>query len=170
MGYEGGRLAPWMHDGPTKYVARRMAEKGSRELHRKVIARTPKDTGNLAASWRRKPVVVGVTVTGEQALETGVETFVDYAPYVEHGTGLWGPKHAKYPIRPKVPGGTLHFFTKEGAEVFSKLVMHPGSPGAHMVAIAVAELEVELPVVMRPELELWAEMTAEQNQTGIGRR
>lgn len=167
MGYEGGRLAPWFDDGPTKAIAHHMAEKGAELLKRKVIKHTPKNTGHLATSWQKKPVVVGVSVVGATTYETGVETHVDYAPYVEHGTGLWGPKHAKYPIRPKVPGGTLHFFTKGGAEVFTKLVMHPGSPGAHMVAISVAELEVELPALMQPDLELWARLTANQNKTGL---
>lgn len=167
MGYKGGRLTPWFNDGPAKAVAHQMAEKGAKALHRKVVKHTPKDTGHLSTSWKRKPVIVGLTVTGHTMYASGVETFVDYAPYVEHGTGLWGPKHAKYPIRPKLPGGVLHFFTKEGAEVFTKLVMHPGSPGAHMVAISVAELEVELPALLQSDLEMWARLTANQNKTGL---
>lgn len=166
MGYSGGKLKPWFGVKPAEITAGLMAEKGAHELHRLVVLKTPVDTGELAASWHEKPVTPGESLLGDKTLETGIETEVDYAPYVEHGTGLWGPKHAPYPIRPKTPGGVLHFFTKEGAEVFTKLVMHPGSPGAHMVATSIAMLETALKTgLMDPELEVWAHLTAAQNTT-----
>jgi hypothetical protein len=166
VGYSGGKLRPWFGQEPVRVVSNLMAEKGGKELRRLVVERTPKDTGHLAESWKTKPVTKESVVQGYKAYVTGVETDVDYAPYVEHGTGLWGPKHAPYPIRPKTPGGVLHFFTREGREVFTKLVMHPGSPGAHMVATSISVLELALHAgLMDPELELWARLTAEQNTT-----
>ena len=69
---------------------------------------------------------------------------MDYAPHVEYGTGLWGPSGAKYPIYPKDPGGLLHWIDRDsGQHVFAKMVMHPGSPGQHMIAIAGSMAEAE---------------------------
>ena len=56
-----------------------------------------------------------------------VEVFASapHAPYIELGTGLWGPKHARYPIVPKPGRQALRWFSG-GHAVFSRRVMHPG--------------------------------------------
>lgn len=72
---------------------------------------------------------------------SGAETEVDYAPYVEEGTGLWGPTGAPYEIKPIDPLGVLHWVVAGGEHVFAKRVMHPGSPGQHMFAIGIAMAE-----------------------------
>ena len=164
MGYTGGSLVPWFDNRFTTLTAHNMADAGGRELTRRVEEKTPIDTGHLKQSWERKAVARRADYLGFTAFESGVETHVDYAPYVEHGTGLWGPKHAKYLIKPKKPGGWLHWIGKDGEDVFRRSVMHPGSKGAHMVALAVAELAHETDVFLKPQLELWARHTENQNR------
>ena len=89
--------------------------------------------------------------------ESGAETDVEYAPYVEHGTGLWGPRHAKYEIKPKRPDGWLRWIDPvTGDPVFAKRVMHPGSPGNHMFAFGAAIAEHEFDQFVQPILSRWA--------------
>ena len=76
---------------------------------------------------------------------TGSQHARDKWKWLTEGTGLYGPKHKKYPIRPKKPGGVLAFpslykpRTRPGAggqykgpgkssgpTVFTEEVMHPG--------------------------------------------
>jgi hypothetical protein len=105
---------------------------------------TPIETGELRASWETKIVVVHVGARGELVYESGTETEVEYVLYVEHGTGLWGPKHARYVIRPRRPDGWLRWIDPDtGQPVFARRVLHPGSPGNHMLAIGVALTEHE---------------------------
>jgi len=165
VGYSGGSLVPWFQEEFTTETARAMAEKGGKELKRRVEAKTPVDTGHLKESWELKAVSRNADYLGLTAFSSGVETHVDYAPYVEHGTGLWGPTHAKYPIRPKDPGGVLHWLDFFGRDVFRKSVMHPGSKGVHMVAEAVAELAHNTDILLQPELQRWAHHTENQNRT-----
>jgi hypothetical protein len=167
VSYRGGKLRPWFAAGGTRETARKLAEDGGKRMTELVEVKTPIDSGHLKESWKTIPVHVTAAATDHTVYESGVETDVEYAPYVEHGTGLWGPKHMKYPIRPKKPGGVLHFFV-DGHEVFTTLVMHPGSPGAHMVAESAGVLEAGLAVAVEPELHLWAEKTEKQNHTGLG--
>lgn len=155
MPYHGDKLASLFRPEPTLNAARRLAEKGGERLVELTVEHTPIDTGELAQSWKKKLLLVRPNARGATVLETGVVTEVEYAPYVEHGTGLWGPKHAKYLIVPKKPGGVLHWIGHGGEDVFATHVWHPGSPGAHMVAISVAELEVTLDKVLEAELRRW---------------
>lgn len=91
-----------------------------------------------------KETIVYVDFSGRKVYETGSETEVDYAPYVEEGTGLWGPSGAKYEIKPRTPTGVLSWIDREtGKRIFAKRVMHPGSPGQHMFAIGAAMAEHE---------------------------
>lgn len=167
--YEGGKLAPWFDAAPVKRACVKLAERGGRRLTELTRLKTPEDTGHLAASWSTKPVLIVANDRGEVVYESGTETGVDYGPFVEWGTGLWGPLHAKYLIEPKKPDGWLHWVGPDGADVFAKRVWHPGSPGAHMVAISVGVLEAELHLLAEPILQEWARETEKQNHTGIGR-
>jgi len=63
--------------------------------------------------------------------EAKVGSDKSYVLYVEYGTGLYGPKHAKYLIEPTSPGGLLRF-PMHGKMVSARYVWHPGSPGQHM--------------------------------------
>jgi hypothetical protein len=83
---------------------------------------------------------------------------VEYAPYVEEGTGEYGPLHRRYRIRAKgSAGGGADFlrFVIGGRVIFAKEVWHPGSPGHHMVAIAAAMTEAQLDRILEPVLEKW---------------
>lgn len=60
-----------------------------------------------------------------------------YAWAQDKGSGLHGPKGAKYPIYPKNPKGLLKFFwRKKGRWVALKFVMHPGVPATHFLEVA----------------------------------
>lgn len=121
-------------------LCRDLAEEGGGQMTENIRRFTPVGKrpfeegyvpGDLLASIMQKIVVVYPSPAG-WVYESGTETNLDYAVYVEHGTGLWGPKRAKYEITPKNPNGWLRFHDKHGNVIFAKRVMHPGSPGAHM--------------------------------------
>lgn len=145
MGYVGGSLTSLFDKGPQKatdLAVRRMAEKAGDRMVDVTIMNTPIHRGNLRSSWYQLPVNKTHFAVWP-AYKSGVASNVDYAPYVEHGTGLWGPKHSKYPIVAKGGGFLRWIDPKSGKEVFARKVMHPGSPGQHMVAIAAEVVEHE---------------------------
>lgn len=155
MPYLGGELAPLFDDAPTKRAVRRMAAKGGERMVHWAVKNTPVATGHLRQSWKQKKLMP-VRRGRADGWESGVETSVAYAPDVEWGTGLWGPSHQKYEIKPKKPDGFLHWIdAKTGKDVFAKRVMHPGSPGHHMVAIAATMVEHEFDTMMEPILLQW---------------
>lgn len=158
MGYSGGSLVS-LFDGDaqaaTRVMLRALAERAGDRMTELTVMNSPIRHGNLRSSWYQLPVQR--THFGPwPAYETGTASDVDYAPHVEYGTGLWGPKGAKYPIEPKKPGGFLKFMVN-GQEVFAKRVMHPGIRGQHMLAIAadVTEAEFDKGVLGRGVIGDW---------------
>jgi hypothetical protein len=108
------------------------------------IQNTPVDTSALRNDIRQIRIRVYHISRNLVVYESGAYATLDYAKFVEDGTGLFGPKHAKYLIEPKIPGGTLSWVDpKTGVRVFAKKVWHPGSPGNHMFAIGSAIAESE---------------------------
>lgn len=166
--YYGGKLAPWFSSAPNDRFARRAAHAGGRRMQELVKMNTPVDTRHLRDSIYQKPVVVVVDARGRKVYESGAATDVDYAPFVEHGTGLWGPKHAKYLIEPKDPEGYLHWVNKAGEDVYAKRVWHPGSPGNFMFAIGSGIVERELHEIVRPHLDRWRVEVERQNKSDRG--
>lgn len=146
MGYVGGSLRSLFDakaQAATKEAVMAMAEKGGSRMKELAEANTPIDTGELRSSWYQIPVHPTSFVVWD-AWASGVASDVSYAPYVEYGTGIYGPKHAPYIIRPKNPGGLLVWTDpKTGRIIRAKEVLHPGSPGQHMVAIAADVTEFE---------------------------
>lgn len=89
---------------------------------------TPGKTYQMRAGWFHRCWITGGKIRGELGNKT------KHSLFVEEGTGLWGPKRAKYPI-PKsgrMPKGkwlswtTGGSFGVSGTRFFSKGVMHPG--------------------------------------------
>lgn len=76
-------------------------------------------SGLGAAGWKYRVVAS----RGGSTLFFGNRT--RYMAYQETGTGLFGPKGAKYPIEAR-RAKSLHFLTRSGESVFRKRVMHPG--------------------------------------------
>jgi hypothetical protein len=108
-----------------------MQDAGLDLLHELIVEFTPIRTGNLRTSW----FTSGSTV----------KTEVDYAPYVNYGTGLFGPEHRKYLIEPHPPKRFLSWIDPaRGGRVFARRVWHPGSEGAHMIEKAAAAMEAGL--------------------------
>jgi hypothetical protein len=153
--YVGGNIALCFPEEPTRDACREMAEHGGEQMKRLAQVKTPVRTGILRESWKRKPLEIGLSATGHAEYRSGAETDVEYAPYIEHGTGTWGPKHAPYVILPKKPGGVLHWKNKAGEDVFARRVVHPGIHGHHMMADAAGLLEIITPMLMVGELEKW---------------
>lgn len=156
MGYSGGRLSSLCDPRPVELALYRIAERGGDRLVEWTVRNTPIRHGNLRSSWYQIPVTTA-RVGPFTGYESGVASESAYAPHVEYGTGLWGPSGAKYAIEPKTPGGTLHWRDrKTGTDVFAKRVLHPGSPGAHMVAIAATMVEAEFDHLFDDILAEWA--------------
>jgi hypothetical protein len=172
---------------PTERACARMAEDGSKHWLRVTKANTPvqdhlkqiatyhnghytriEDPGHLRDSIDLRELRVYYSVPHAGMIyEQGVDTNVSYAPYVEEGTGLWGPLHAKYRIRPRNPAGWLSWITRKpvrlksgrlvpaGTRMFAKEVLHPGSPGQHMFAIGAAMTEAAFHEFTRGGLTDW---------------
>jgi hypothetical protein len=167
VGYDGPRLAALFDEEEERIfddLAHDLAKRGGGIMTARIKELTPVGhqpyaeayiPGHLRDSIRQKIVVVTIHA-GSIRHESGTETDVEYAPFVEHGTGLWGPRRAKYEIRPKNPNGWLRWIGPDGKPIFAKRVMHPGSPGAHMFARGVALTEVEFRLMAEGELERWA--------------
>lgn len=146
-----------------------MADKGGDELHARIAENTPVRTGNLRTSWYREPTVDELH-GASKALVSRVRTNVDYAPYVNYGTGLFGPKHMKYLIEPHPPRQFLSWLDPvSGERVFARRVWHPGSQGQHMVEYGAAYVEGLAHVILQGELETFAkEMEAQAIQAQAG--
>ena len=188
-GYTGGSIADFVAGmrRPTEEVLRQGTKRASSRMVDVVKANTPvqgflkqiayidsqgryqsiQHPGHLRDSITERKLLIYTDSRGNRVYESGAETEVSYAPYVEEGTGLWGPKRSKYIIRPKRPGGwlswiTQHGFTRRdgtfvqpGTRVFAKKVEHPGSPGNHMFKIGVLMVEAEFDEIMAPILRDW---------------
>lgn len=159
--YVGGSLTALFDDVPqalTVKCAKDMCDEGAKSLESIARMNTPVRSGELRASWKRAPAQPGGGSTGDPTWEATVSTDVDYAPYVEYGTGLYGPKHAPYLILPKKPGGTLRWIGKDGNVVFAKHALHPGSPGHFMMqtALLVTDAAAQGGELFEGHLHQWA--------------
>ena len=106
----------------------------------------------IVASWSNKPDFKARKRVTRDAISVYVYPagpHKDIWQWVSRGTGLYGPKKRKYPIRPKKKGGVLAFpesYTPKttvrgpgykgsgkssGPTIFAKEVMHPGIKGRH---------------------------------------
>ena len=158
MPYTGDAIEQIFRQEPAVAAMRRMADEGGDKLRWYVRENTPIDTGELRSSWEKSPVHHRrAAAHGEDTYEVEVFTEVDYAPHVEHGTGLWGPEHRKYLIEPKKPGGLLSWTDRRtGQRVFARRVWHPGSPGQHMMAFGAAKTEATMQAFLMPEVARWS--------------
>lgn len=187
MGYTGQKMSDLT--GAAKDAVdpaiRSMVDEGSKRLQRRVQENTPVSEPQRPLRGRpqappgtlRESITIKETRKVGDVWEGGVYTEVIYAPFVEEGTGLWGPNHTKYRIEPKDPNGVLAFFTTartpegramhlgttynttEGTLVFAKYVMHPGSPGQHMFAIGASMVEAEMEDITREGANEWKKRT-----------
>jgi len=147
--YIGPDLAAAFSAGSVSGTLRKLCNAGGDALHANIAANTPVRTGNLRTSWYRLPAV-----PEENRYVSYIRTDVSYSPHVEYGTGLYGPEHRKYEIKPKTPGGMLSWMDpKTGQRVYARHVWHPGSPGAHMREFGVARTEAALEEIAYPALE-----------------
>lgn len=144
MPYVGQQLARLFDQTPVKIAVAAMADKGGERMVELTVMNTPVDTGKLRNSWYKRRLR-RVRVGPFSGWESGVASDNPVAPHVEYGTGLYGPEHRPYLIEPKTPGGVLHWRDpRTGKDVFARRVMHPGSPGSHMVQIAASVVEFEM--------------------------
>lgn len=181
MGYEGPDLAALFDvDESVDRLCRDLTRDAGSHMTSSIKDLTPVGhqpfsqnyiPGHLKASIRQLVTVVHITAGGI-VYESGTETEVTYGPYVEEGTGLWGPRRAKYEIRPKKPGGWLRWVDQRtGDVIFAKRVMHPGSPGAHMFAKGAALTEAAFEAMAKDRVDLWArEVDSQMEVTGRTRR
>lgn len=156
MPYVGDELAPLFRAGPTEAAAHDFAEILGDEWKTWTEKNTPIEMGTLRRSWYVTPVTPGRRATNPTW--TGhLRTETEYAPHVEHGTGIFGPQGRPYTIRPKQPGGTLSWIDKRtGERVFARSVRHPGSPGQHMLAIGAVMADHHGEAACEARLRRWA--------------
>ena len=168
--YYGPYLPDVFAQKPLDQALWRMADKGGDRLHEFIVAFTPIKTGNLATSWYREPVRRELHGTST-AYSAPVATDVSYAPYVNYGTGLWGPEHRKYLIEPHPPNQMLSWIDPlTGRRVFARRVWHPGSEGHHMIEKAGSVIHAGLNEMMLSELETYkreAEAAALASMDGV---
>lgn len=163
MGYWGGFLTPWFQDRPNDRAMRNMVRVGVTYASEIAAERTPEATGDLKRAWKTGRAFRTMSFMG-YAWQASWENDLDYAEFVNYGTGLYGPEHRKYLIVPKKPGGTLHWVDRvTGEDVFAKHVLHPGSPGHHMLEISANALEATWQRLVRPVLRNWAREVERQN-------
>ena len=163
--YIGPDLAALFDQTPAHRAAQRMASTGGDRLHAAIAENTPVRTGNLRTSWYREPTVPE-SHGSATAYVSRVRTDVDYAPYVNYGTGLFGPKHAKYLIEPHPPKRFLSWIDPATRRrVFYRQVWHPGSPGAHMIQYGAGLVEGLANEILLGDLEVFKrEMEAQAIQ------
>jgi hypothetical protein len=155
-------------------TGRRAAGDGLERFRHNIEINTPVETSRLRRSYKITPIHYGPVeglAYAAYAWQGACFTEVEYAPYVEYGTGLWGPRHAKYEIKPKHPGGVLAFQpnlrhngsvvldiahnVQKGGTVFVRVVLHPGSPGASMFRIGAVITEHEADEWSYQALRYW---------------
>jgi hypothetical protein len=128
---------------------------------------TPVQTGDLREAWETGVPYKTMSFLG-MAWEGQWQNSLDYAEYVNYGTGLYGPEHRKYLIVPKDPNGTLHWVDRvTGEDRFAKAVLHPGSPGHHMLEISAGALEAAWRRLAAPVLRNWAREVERQNKWAV---
>ena len=157
--YFGPDLAEMFAQEPLTRALRSMADTGGDRLHDYIVAFTPIKTGNLATSWYRKTTRRELHGTST-AYVAPVASDVSYAPYVNYGTGLWGPEHRKYLIEPHAPNKFLSWVDPlTGKRVFARRVWHSGSEGHHMIEKAGSMIHATLNEMMLPDLERYKRET-----------
>lgn len=89
------------------------------------VASGPYTMGDLARSIQSH----GPFVEANGRVSGYVGSDLPYASAVEGGSGLWGPKHTKYPIYPVRKKMLRFYWRKVGHVVVLPKVMHPGQRG-----------------------------------------
>lgn len=164
MAYIGGLMTPQFKNEPNERAMRNLVRVGIREGQRVAEMNTPKQTGDLRDNWKVSEHIGRTMTFLGMGWEGSWYNDLDYAPYVNYGTGLYGPEHRKYLIVPKTPGGTLHWVDRlTGEDRYAKAVLHPGSPGHHMLEISAAVLEATWERLARPVMRNWAREVERQN-------
>lgn len=143
MPYVGGNLADLFDTRPVRDAARSMADKGGKAMHDKAERYTPVESGEVKRSWvkhARRRTQRGTL----PAYEVTVENPHWRAAMVEHG------------VRPHdISADEKEALGIPGQEPVAR-VEHPGYMGRKMMARAAAEVEVEAPALLEPELQRWA--------------
>ncbi len=138
-------------------AARRALLKAGELVRNIAYDEAPKRTTDLA----RSIVVEDASALGEPAVRVAPTT--DYADHVHEGTGLWGPKQAKFVIAAKNKKALR--FQGKGGPVMRKKVMHPGQPPDRFLERAFNKAEPQVADIIADEM---AEAAAEDIAKELG--
>lgn len=157
-----GALADFFREEPLIEAARRTTERVGEDLRDRVRRHTPvakpppgaeaewlearkRAPGTLRESWKVGEVVVRAGV-GHMTIDVYTEDPI--APDVEWET-------MPHLILPQGDAGALRFWDKGGAKVFAKIVHHPGTRGAHMMATSLVEVAASWWDIGAEEFRRW---------------
>lgn len=105
-------------------------------------------TGTLRDSFVHEIYLVGLGAIGGSVGNTAPE-----APFVEFGTGLYGPELAKYFISP-VNASALHWIDPfTGADMFSKGHYVSGQLDIHFLELALTQNIVEIRAIFQTQVQ-----------------
>lgn len=147
----GGSLVGLFDAGPFEAAQERIVADMADEGHDAIVRNTPVRSGNLRTSWYKSPPLGAHHRPGYY--EASVVTEVEYAPYVEEGTGLYGPRHRSYEIVPKTGSALRWRDPRTGKWVWARRVTHVGSRGAHMARLGTEMVEARLDQIAEPTLQ-----------------
>ncbi|MFB3828956.1 MAG: HK97 gp10 family phage protein [Bryobacteraceae bacterium] len=120
--------------GHIKQIPARAIRRGAFELLRTIQARAPKKTGTLVRSLH-----VQIEQLTADLIEGRVGTWLEYARYLEEGTGVYGPAKRPIDIAPKRKRGLFWgAFDGEGRPIVRKRARIQGIKPRGYFAAAIA--------------------------------
>src|SRR6185436_14563435 len=90
MAYLGGFLTPWFDEAPNHRAMKNIIRVGITYANQVAMDHTPVQTGDLREAWETGVPYKTMSFLG-MAWEGQWQNSLDYAEYVNYGTGLYGP-------------------------------------------------------------------------------
>lgn len=130
-------------------VPERAIQRGAMELQARVQRLAPKKTSTLVRS-----ITTRIERVRDGVILARVGTHMHYAPYVEHGTGIHGPKHQAIEIvARKAKGLFWGAYNADGRPIIRRRVRIAGMKPRRPFGRAIADFLPRYREIIRQELE-----------------